>query len=491
MRPFELTFGEIVSGLDEGGLTSRELVLSVLERIASVEPVVRAFVWVRGREELLAEADAADERREQGRREGGASSPLLGVPVAVKDNISTAGLATTAGSRILDGYVPPYDATAVERLRAAGAILVGKTNLDEFAMGSSNENSAHGPTRNPWDVTRVPGGSSGGSAAAVAAGEVPLALGSDTGGSVRQPASFCGVVGAKPTYGRVSRYGLIAFASSLDQIGVFSRDVEGAAALLSAIAGEDPRDATTAAEPVPDMLTGGVGLSGVRVGVPEEYFAEGLDPEVESAVRESVEVLRDLGATVESVSVPHLNYGIPAYYLVADAEASSNLARYDGVKYGRRATGASDIERLYLESRSEGFGPEVKRRVMLGTYALSAGYYDDYYLKAQRVRTLIANDFEAAFGSFDALVSPTSPTTAFELGERLDDPIAMYLSDVYTVPVNLAGHAAVSVPCGRDAGGLPIGVQIMVAKFNEPLMFRVAREYGRVAGFPLPVATVA
>jgi aspartyl-tRNA(Asn)/glutamyl-tRNA(Gln) amidotransferase subunit A len=485
MRLHELAFAAVREGLAAGEFTSRDLVDSALERMERVEPVVNAFVSVRDRDELLAEADAADSRRARGE-----DHPLLGVPVAVKDNIVTAGLATTAGSRILEGYVPPYDATAVARLRAAGAVIVGKTNLDEFAMGSSTETSAHGPVRNPWDRTRVPGGSSGGSAAAVAAGEVPLALGSDTGGSVRQPASFCGVVGAKPTYGRVSRYGLIAFASSLDQIGVFSRDVEGAAALLTVIAGEDPRDGTTAAEPVPDLTAGadgaGEGLSGLRIGVPAEYFAKGLDPEVERPVRKAMVALEGLGAEFIDVSIPHLRYGIPAYYLVADAEASSNLARYDGVKYGLRSTGASDIEDLYLSSRSEGFGDEVKRRIMLGTYALSAGYYDDYYLKAQQVRTLISRDFARAFDAVDAIVSPTSPTTAFGLGERADDPIAMYLSDVYTVPANLAGVAAISVPCGTGAEGLPVGMQITVDKFREQVMFRVARAYERAAGFPPP-----
>jgi len=484
VKLYELTFSQIRAGLLEGDFSSRELSESVLDRIERVEPAVSAFVTVRDRGEILAEAGAADERRAAGRCRGA----LCGVPVAVKDNISTRGLATTCGSRMLESYVPPYDATAVSRLRDAGAIIVGKTNMDEFAMGSSNENSAFRCTRNPWDAGRVPGGSSGGSAAAVAAGEVPLALGSDTGGSVRQPAGFCGVVGAKPTYGRVSRYGLVAFASSLDQIGTMSRDVEGAAALLEAIAGEDPRDSTTAAEPVPSFVgEAGIDLTGVAVGVPDECFSDGLDPSVAENVRDAVEVIRGLGAKVKTISIPHLKFGIAAYYLVADAEASANLARYDGVRYGHRSDHAEDLDDLYRMSRSEGFGAEVKRRIMLGTYALSAGYYDQYYLKAQKVRTLLARDFEKAFESVDVLLAPTSPTTAFALGERADDPVSMYLSDVYTVPVNLAGLPALSVPCGLSASGLPVGLQVVVDRFREPVMFRVARAYEHAAGaFPAP-----
>ncbi|MFH1864574.1 MAG: Asp-tRNA(Asn)/Glu-tRNA(Gln) amidotransferase subunit GatA [Candidatus Eisenbacteria bacterium] len=482
MKLYEMTFSEIRAGLTAGSFSSRELAESVLDRIEQVEPEVSAFVTVRDRDAVLAEAREADAKRAGGACPGA----LCGVPVAVKDNISTRHLTTTCGSRMLESYVPPYDATAVARLRAAGAIVVGKTNMDEFAMGSSNENSAFAVTRNPWDRERVPGGSSGGSAAAVAAGEVPLALGSDTGGSVRQPASFCGVVGVKPTYGRVSRYGLVAFASSLDQIGTMSRDVDGAAALLAAIAGEDPRDSTTADEPVPSFLKEPADdLAGVTIGVPDEYFGDGLDAVVESRVRDAIEVMRALGASVRPVSIPHLRFGIAAYYLVADAEASSNLARYDGVEYGHRSSAAADIESLYRMSRSEGFGAEVKRRIMLGTYALSEGYYDQYYLKAQKVRTLLARDFDGAFESVDVVVSPTSPTTAFSIGERVDDPVSMYLSDVYTVPVNLAGIAALSVPCGLCASGLPVGLQMMVGKFRESVMFRVARAYERAAGVSL------
>jgi aspartyl-tRNA(Asn)/glutamyl-tRNA(Gln) amidotransferase subunit A len=484
MALFELTFSQIRAGLSAGDFSSRELAESVLDRIDRVEPRLSAFVTVRDRASVLADAAGADAARAAGG--GRAVGPLCGVPVAVKDNIVTRGLRTTCGSRMLEGFVPPFDATAVGRLREAGAVLVGKTNLDEFAMGSSNENSAFAATRNPWDLGKVPGGSSGGSAAAVAAGMVPLALGSDTGGSVRQPASFCGVVGVKPTYGRVSRYGLVAFASSLDQIGTMSRDVAGAAALLGAIAGEDPRDSTTEAEPVPDFLErSATDLTGVTVGVPVEYFGDGLDDSVERKVRDALEVVGSLGATVREVSIPHLEYGIASYYLVADSEASSNLARYDGVKYGHRSAAAANIADLYRLSRSEGFGPEVRRRIMLGTYALSAGYYDQYYLKAQKVRTLLARDFERAFDVVDAIVSPTSPTTAFGIGERVDDPVAMYLSDVYTVPVNLAGLAAVSVPCGLSDEGLPVGLQIAVDKFREPVMFRVAGAYERAAGSTL------
>jgi aspartyl-tRNA(Asn)/glutamyl-tRNA(Gln) amidotransferase subunit A len=473
----EMTHREMAHGLAAGDFSSRELIDAVLDRIDRCEPSIHAFVSVRDRDELLSEADRADAARA-----AGGEGSLLGVPVAVKDNISTRGVATTCGSRILDGYVPPYDATAVSRLRTAGAIIVGKTNLDEFGMGSSTENSAFEPTRNPWDTERVPGGSSGGSAAAVSACEVPLALGTDTGGSVRQPASMCGVVGIKPTYGRVSRYGLVAFASSLDQIGVMSRDVEGASAMLDVIAGHDPRDATSAAVAAPGSVGCPDDLAGVRVGVPEECMAEGNDPEVKQRVRDAIDLMSELGASVEPTTLPHLRYGIPTYYLVADAEASSNLARYDGVRYGRRSADAGDARRLVGASRSEGLGGEVKRRIMLGTYALSAGYYDQFYLKAQKVRTLIADDFTRAFERFDLLVGPTSPTTAFRAGERLDDPVAMYLSDVYTVPASLAGVAAMSMPCGLSSTGLPVGLQLMADRFREPAMIAVALRLERALG---------
>jgi aspartyl-tRNA(Asn)/glutamyl-tRNA(Gln) amidotransferase subunit A len=473
----ELTYSELERGLAAREFSSRELVCSTLDRVESVETEIRAFISVRDRSDLLAEADRADVARAAGER-----GALLGVPVAVKDNISTRGLTTTCGSRILADYVPPFDATAVSRLRSAGAIVVGKTNLDEFGMGSSNESSAFGPTRNPWDTGRVPGGSSGGSAAAVASGEVPLALGTDTGGSVRQPASLCGVVGVKPTYGRVSRYGLVAFASSLDQIGPLSRDVAGAGALLATIAGHDAMDATSAASAPPVSVAIREDLAGVRVGVPEECEGDGLDPEVRKSVLAAIEQMTELGATVERISLPHLKYGIPAYYLIADAEASSNLARYDGVRFGLREQGGGDARSMTEATRSAGFGAEVKRRIMLGTYALSAGYYDEFYMKAQRVRTLIAEDFSAAFRRYDLLVGPTSPTTAFPTGERLNDPVAMYLSDVFTVPASLAGVAAMSMPCGFSEGGLPIGLQLMAERFRESEMLSAAACLEQVLG---------
>jgi aspartyl-tRNA(Asn)/glutamyl-tRNA(Gln) amidotransferase subunit A len=409
--------------------------------------------------------------------------PLAGVPIAVKDNICTRTLPTTAASRILEGYVPPYEATVVSRLTAAGAIVVGKTNCDEFAMGSSTENSGCFPTRNPWDETRAPGGSSGGSAAAVAARMVPVALGSDTGGSVRQPAGFCGVVGLKPTYGRVSRYGLLAFGSSLDQVGPFARTVRDAALLLQVMAGPDPQDATSAGEPVPDYagaLDGDV--RGLRIGVPAQLLAEGVDEDVAGAFRAAVDTLRSLGAIVSDVTLPHARFAIPVYYLVATAEASSNLARYDGVRYGVRAPLArdADLAALYDQTRERGFGAEVKRRIMLGTYVLSAGYYDAFYLRAQQVRTLIRRDYEQAFERVDVIALPTSPTAAFRLGERTDDPLKMYLADVFTVSANLAGICGVSVPCGF--GGpprLPVGLQLLAPAFGEATLLRAADAYER------------
>ena len=405
--------------------------------------------------------------------------PLRGIPLAIKDVLCTEGTPTTCGSRILENFVPPYDATAVARLKAAGAILLGKTNTDEFTMGSSTENSAFFTTHNPWDLSRVPGGSSGGSAAAIAADECLGALGTDTGGSVRQPAALCGVVGLKPSYGRVSRYGLVAFASSLDQIGVLAKDVTDAALLLGVIAGHDPRDSTSMDVPVPDYNNGlgkGTDLGGVRVGVPKEYFIEGMQPEVEAAVRAAVGQLADLGAEIVEVSLPHTDYALPVYYLIAPAEASANLARYDGVRYGLRVDGSGLIE-TYKATRGQGFGPEVKRRIMLGTYALSAGYYDAYYLKAQKARTLIKADFDAAFGQVDVIVAPTSPTTAFRIGEKVDDPLQMYLSDVFTLSMNLAGICGLSLPCGFDEAGLPIGLQVMGPAFGEEAVLRVAYAY--------------
>ena len=412
------------------------------------------------------------------------NGPLAGVPVAVKDNICVRGMQASCGSRILGDYHPPYNATVIERLTQAGAVIIGKTNCDEFAMGSSNENSAFGPVRNPWDTTRVPGGSSGGSAAAVAAGIVPVALGSDTGGSVRQPASLVGVLGLKPTYGRNSRYGLVAFASSLDQIGIFARKVEDVARVLGVIAGRDPRDATTADVPVPDYTASLTGdLKGARLGFPRALFGEGLDEEVGNAVKGVVDVYRDLGAEIVDVDLPHAKYAIAVYYIIATAEASSNLARFDGVRYGFRAEDAPELRQMYRRTREEGFGAEVKRRIMLGTYVLSAGYYDAYYLKAQKVRTLIENDFLTAFQNCDAIITPTSPSTAFALGEKVDDPLAMYLNDIYTVTANLSGVPGISVPCGLSTERLPIGFQLLGPYWSEPTLFRLAHAYAEARPF--------
>jgi len=472
-----LTLHQARDLLQAGEVSAEELTRAVLERILAVDNQVKAYLTLLP-EDALRQARASD-RRWAAWRKGTAPlpHPLDGMPLAIKDILCLKGVPTTCGSRILEEFVPPYDATVVERLRDAGAVFLGKTNLDEFAMGSSTENSAFFATRNPWDLTRVPGGSSGGSAAAVAAGECLGALGSDTGGSVRQPAALCGVVGVKPSYGRVSRYGLVAFASSLDQVGVFGKDVRDAALLLQAIAGHDPRDSTSVVQPVPDYLAAlGEDLKGLRIGVPREYFVGGLEPGVASAVQEAIAQLEALGATVQEVSLPHTEYALPVYYLIATAEASTNLARYDGIRYGLSDRAAPDLWEGYRRSRAFGFGPEVKRRIMLGTYALSAGYYDAYYLKAQKVRTLIKADFDAAFQEVDALVAPTSPTVAFRLGERVQDPLQMYLSDIFTIPANLAGLCAISVPCGF-ADGLPVGLQIMAPAFREEVMFRVAYAY--------------
>jgi aspartyl-tRNA(Asn)/glutamyl-tRNA(Gln) amidotransferase subunit A len=411
--------------------------------------------------------------------------PLAGVAVALKDNLCTRDMPTTCASRILEGWVPPYDAHVVERLRSAGAVLVGKTNLDEFAMGSSTENSAFGPTRNPWDTTRIPGGSSGGSAAAVAAGMVPMALGSDTGGSVRQPAALCGIVGLKPSYGRVSRYGLIAFGSSLDVVGTLTRTVPDAARLLGVIAGHDRRDSTSIDAPVPDYLaTVEQSLEGLRIGVPREFFGAGLDAQVEAALRAALEAYRGMGAQLVDVSLPTVPHGLATYYLVATAEASGNLARYDGVHYGRR-TEAEDLTSLYERSRDEGFGAEVKRRILLGTYALESGYRDAYYLKALKVRRLIKADHDAAFTKCDVLAGPTSPTVAFRLGERTADPLSMYLADVYTIGANLAGLPAISVPCGFNSEGLPIGLQLIAPMLAEEKLLRAARMYEKATDWHL------
>ncbi|MBC7229398.1 MAG: Asp-tRNA(Asn)/Glu-tRNA(Gln) amidotransferase subunit GatA [Actinobacteria bacterium] len=456
--------------LERREVSAAEVLDSVLDRIEEVEDRVRSYITLT-EEEARAAAAAADDARARGEDAGAVG----GIPMAVKDVLCTRGVRTTCGSRMLEHYVPVYDATVVGRLRAQGLTMVGKANMDEFAMGSSTENSAFHPTRNPWDLQRVPGGSSGGSAAAVAAGEAIWALGSDTGGSIRQPASFCGLVGMKPTYGLVSRYGLVAFASSLDQVGPITRDVRDCALLLSLLAGHDPLDSTSLPGEIPDYaaaLEGGV--RGLRVGVPRELIQEGLTPGVREAVEGALRLLEELGAEVSEASLPNLDYALSAYYIIAPAEASSNLARFDGVRYGLRVEGAADMMEMYGRTRAAGFGAEVKRRIMLGTYALSAGYYEAYYGQAQKVRTLIIADFDAAFRSFDVLVSPTSPTPAFELGEKVEDPLSMYLSDVCTIPVNLAGIPAVNIPCGLD-GGLPVGLQIMGRVLDEATLLRVAR----------------
>ena len=459
---------DIAAAVRAGARSARQVVDDSLAAIGAGDGEVHAFNRVLA-EEARAAADAVDRRVAAGEDPG----PLAGVPVALKDNLCTAGSPTTCGSRILEAWVPPYDATVVERVVAAGAVVVGKTNMDEFAMGSSTENSAFGPTRNPRDLTRVPGGSSGGSAAAVAAGFVPLALGSDTGGSIRQPAALCGVVGVKPTYGAVSRYGLVAFASSLDQIGPLAGTVADAALLLEVVAGHDPMDSTSIAQGPPPLLASlDEGVDGLRVGVVRE-LTEGADADVAGRLRQAADALEEAGAKVDDVHVPAAVHGLPAYYLIAPAECSSNLARYDGVRYGLRVPGG-DVTAMYGATRAAGFGAEVKRRIMLGTYALSAGYYDAYYGQAQRVRTLIIRDFEAAYESFDVLLAPTSPTTAFPLGARTADPLTMYLSDVCTIPSNLAGHPAMSVPYGTGDDGLPVGVQVMAPALGETVMFRVA-----------------
>lgn len=436
-----------------------KIVESVLKRIDAVEPKVKALVRV-SRTMSTPDVD---------------KGKLAGMPVLIKDNICVKDEETTCASRILAGFRPPYDATVVRKLKDAGALLIGKANMDEFAFGSSCETSCYGPTRNPWALDRIPGGSSGGSAAAVAADETILALGSDTGGSIRQPAALCGVVGLKPTYGRVSRYGLIAFASSLDQIGPITKDVEDAALTLSVIAGYDEMDSTSVDIPVPDYKKSLVkNVKGLRIGVPKEYFVSGIDVVVEEAVKKAVGVLRDLGATVVEISLPHTEYAVATYYIVGPAEASSNLARFDGVQYGHRAKDSKHLIEMYIKTRSEGFGNEAKRRVLLGTYCLSTGYYDAYYLKAQKVRTKIREDFDNAFKSCDIIVTPTSPTPAFKIGEKSNDPLSMYLSDIFTIPANMAGIPAISVPCGFSADGLPIGLQMMAKPFDEETIFRAA-----------------
>ncbi len=466
-----LSVTDIAERVQKGELTARAVAEAAIARIDALDGELHSFLHV-DRQGFLASADALDARRARGEALG----PLAGVPVALKDALCTHDMPTTCASRILAGYAPPYDATVVARLRAAGAIIPGKTNMDEFAMGSSNENSAFGPAKNPWDTTRAPGGSSGGSAAAVAARLAPGALGSDTGGSIRQPASFTGTVGVKPTYGRVSRYGLVAFASSLDQVGPFATDARGAARILGVIAGHDPHDATTVAAPVADYEAAcGASVRGLRIGVPAEYFAQGLDPEVEASVRAAIAALEADGCTVVPIELPHTRFAVATYYVIATAEASSNLARFDGVRYGLRVEPArADMRTMIGKTRDQGFGTEVKRRILLGTFVLSAGYYDAYYLKAQKMRTLLRRDFDAAFAKVDAIVCPTAPTPAFKLGEKTSDPLSMYLSDVYTLPASLAGVPAASVPCAPTKSGLPVGLQIIAPALAETTLFSLA-----------------
>ncbi len=467
----DLTLTQAQAKLRAGEITAVALTQAHLDRIRAVDPQVHAFLTLT-EEQALETAARADQRRAAGE-----DAPLLGIPLAIKDVLMTQGVQTTCGSRILEGFRAPYTANAVQRLFDAGAIMLGKTNTDEFAMGSSTENSGYGVTHNPWDLDRVPGGSSGGSAAAVAARMALGALGTDTGGSVRQPAAFCGVCAMKPSYGRVSRYGLIAFASSLDQIGVFGRTVEDMAGLLGIIAGYDPHDATSMDLPVPDYsaaLTGDI--HGLRVGVPKEYFIAGMQPALEQAIRAAIDQLAALGADIREISLPHTEYALPVYYLIAPSEASANLARFDGVRYGPRQSQGAMWD-TYKATRGQGFGPEVKRRIMLGTYALSAGYYDAYYLKAQKVRTLIRQDFDRAFEQVDVIASPTTPTTAFRIGEKASDPLEMYLSDVFTLSASLAGIAGAVVPCGFDEANLPIGLQLFGAAFDEPTVLRTAHAY--------------
>jgi aspartyl-tRNA(Asn)/glutamyl-tRNA(Gln) amidotransferase subunit A len=470
-----LTAHELLASLNKGDITAESLTQRYLDAIRRVDVNIKSFLSV-DESAALEQARQIDAKRKRAEKLG----PLAGIPVAVKDVICTRGQRTTAGSKILPNFVPPYDAHVVARLKAADAVLIGKTNLDEFAMGSSTENSVYQVTRNPWDVTRTPGGSSGGSAAAVAASLAPLAIGTDTGGSIRQPASLCGIAGLKPTYGRVSRFGLIAYGSSLDQAGPFAHDVTDIALLLEAIAGHDGRDSTSVDVPVPAYSqTVDQSITPLTVGIAKEHFAEGLDSEVEAAVREALKVYERQGAAIKEVSLPHSKYAVATYYLVATAEASSNLARYDGVHFGHRAAKFDNLIDMVARSRGEGFGTEVKRRIMLGTYALSSGYYDAYYLKALKVRRLIKEDYDRAFAGCDVLIGPTSPTAAFKIGEKVEDPLAMYLSDVYTISGNLAGIAGISIPCGFTKSGLPIGLQLQAPPFAEEKLLRIARMYER------------
>jgi aspartyl-tRNA(Asn)/glutamyl-tRNA(Gln) amidotransferase subunit A len=480
MALYQQTIHALHAQLVHGEISSQALTAAVLERIQAVEEGIHAYLTVTA-EHARQQAEAADAAFAR----GVVQSPLQGIPLAIKDNLCTQGIRTTCASRMLENFVPPYDATVIQRLHAAGAVIVGKTNMDEFAMGSSTENSAFAPTRNPWGGLKyVPGGSSGGSAAAVAADACIAALGSDTGGSIRLPAAMTGVVGLKPTYGRVSRYGLVAFASSLDQIGPLTKDVQDAAMMLQAIAGHDPCDSTSADVPVPNYQQALAGdIRGLTFGVPREYFVDGMDAEVEQAVRSGIDTLQQLGAKLVEISLPHTRYAVATYYILANAEASANLARYDGVRYGLRATSCTDLLDMYRRTRAEGFGAEVKRRIMLGTYALSTGYYDAYYKKAQQLRTLFRQDFQRAFAHCDALLTPVAPTPAFRLGERLQDPLQMYLADIFTIPVSLAGLPAISIPCGFTHQALPIGLQIIAPPFQEATLLRTAAKFEATTAF--------
>ncbi len=477
MNLYDLTIAEASHLLKSRRISSVELTRAVLDRVSSVEGKLHAFVTVT--ENLaLSQAEKADSRLSSGD-----ATPLTGIPVIIKDNICTRGILTTCSSQMLRNFVPPYDATVMEKLNSHDIVLVGKGNMDEFAMGSSNEYSTFGPTRNPWDTERVPGGSSGGPAAGVAAGEAVYALGSDTGGSVRQPAGFCSVVGLKPTYGRVSRYGLVAFASSLDQIGPLARDVTDAALVMNAIAGHDPRDATSVPHPTPDYTRSLIPeIKGLRLGIPKEYFVEGMEAGVKQVIQTAISRLEEMGATIEEVSLPSMKYALSAYYIIAPSEASANLARYDGVKYGFSVQDAENMWDALEKTRQYGFGIEVKRRIMLGTHALSSGYYDAYYLKAQKVRTLIRQEFNQAFERFDALITPTSPTVPFKIGEKVEDPLQMYLSDVCTLPINIAGIPGISIPAGF-VNGLPVGMQILAKPFAEEMILRIAFAYEQATGW--------
>jgi aspartyl-tRNA(Asn)/glutamyl-tRNA(Gln) amidotransferase subunit A len=476
MELYSLTIHELQEKIRSGEVSSTAIVHSVFDRIDAVEEKVHAYITLM-RESALEEARIADERIRVGEIKA-----LTGIPIALKDIYCTQGVRTTCGSRILENYTPPYDATVIAKLREAGAVFTGKTNMDEFAMGSSTETSYYGVTRNPWDLERIPGGSSGGSAAAVAADECIAALGSDTGGSIRQPAALCGVVGMKPTYGRVSRFGLVAFASSLDQIGPFTKDVEDCAILMNAIAGYDPRESTSVPVEVPDYRDFlNRGIEGWTVGIPREYFVEGIDPEVRAAIEQAIQTVEGMGAKCREISLPHTEYCLAVYYIIAPAEASSNLARYDGVKYGFRAAEGRDLLDMYKKTRSAGFGAEVKRRIMIGTYALSSGYYDAYFKKASQVRGLIKRDFEEALQGCDVILTPTTPTPAFKIGEKADDPMQMYLSDIFTISTNLAGIPGISLPCGYTQGGLPIGVQFLAGHFEEGKLLQISSAYEKNA----------